>query len=79
MYFFRTVLFMPSVIAVTAVALRWSILLNPDVGVINQVLQAIGIAHLPRWLASRDWAIPALDPAVMVNNRSASPPARTAC
>ena len=79
MYLFRTVLFMPSVIAVTAVALRWSILLNPDVGVINQVLQAIGIAHLPRWLASRDWAIPALDPAVMVSNRSVSPPARMAC
>ena len=60
MYFFRTVLFMPSVIAGTAVAVLWSILLNPDVGVVNQVLQTIGIAQPPRWLASRDWAIPAV-------------------
>ena len=60
MYFFRTVLFMPSVIAGTAVAVLWSILLNPDVGVVNQVLQSIGISDPPRWLASRDWAIPAV-------------------
>ena len=60
MYFFRTVLFMPSVIAGTAVAVLWSILLNPDVGVVNQVLKAVGIADPPRWLASRDWAVPAV-------------------
>ncbi len=60
MYVFRTVLFMPSVIAGTAVAVLWSILLNPDVGVVNQVLQSFGIANPPRWLASRDWAIPAV-------------------
>ena len=60
MYVFRTLLFMPSVIAGTAVAVLWSILLNPDVGVVNQVLQSIGIANPPRWLASRDWAIPAV-------------------
>lgn len=60
MYVFRTVLFMPSVIAGTAVAVLWSILLNPDVGVVNQVLQALGVANPPRWLSSRDWAIPAV-------------------
>ncbi len=60
MYFFRTVLFMPSVIAGTAVAVLWSILLNPDVGVVNQVLTAVGVVQPPRWLASRDWAIPAV-------------------
>jgi multiple sugar transport system permease protein len=60
MYIFRTVLFMPSVIAGTAVAVLWSILLNPDIGVVNQLLQAIGISDPPRWLASRDWAVPAV-------------------
>ena len=60
MYVFRTVLFMPSVIAGTAVAVLWSILLNPDVGVVNEILKSIGIAQPPRWLASRDWAIPAV-------------------
>jgi multiple sugar transport system permease protein len=59
MNFFRTVMFMPSVIAGTAVAVLWSMLLNPDVGVVNQVLRFIGIANPPRWLSSNDWALPA--------------------
>lgn len=60
MYFFRTVMFMPSVIAGTAVAVMWSMMLNPELGVVNQVLRSIGIANPPRWLASSDWAIPAV-------------------
>jgi multiple sugar transport system permease protein len=60
MYFFRTVMFMPSVIAGTAVAVMWSMLLNPDLGVVNQVLHSIGIANPPRWLSSNDWAVPAV-------------------
>ena len=60
MYFFRTVMFMPSVIAGTAVAVMWSMLLNPELGVVNQILRAIGIANPPRWLASNDWAVPAV-------------------
>jgi multiple sugar transport system permease protein len=56
---FRTVMFMPSVIAGTAVAVLWSMLLNPDVGVVNQVLRFIGIDNPPRWLLSNDWAVPA--------------------
>ena len=32
MYIFRTIMFMPSVIAGTAVAVMWSMLLNPDLG-----------------------------------------------
>jgi multiple sugar transport system permease protein len=59
MNIFRTVMFMPSVIAGTAVAVLWSMLLNPDVGVVNQVLRYIGIANPPRWLASNEWALPA--------------------
>jgi multiple sugar transport system permease protein len=59
MSFFRTILFMPSVIAGTAVAVLWSMLLNPDVGVVNQVLRFIGIANPPRWLSSNEWALPA--------------------
>lgn len=59
MNIFRTVMFMPSVIAGTAVAVLWSMLLNPDVGVVNQVLRFIGIDNPPRWLSSNEWAIPA--------------------
>ncbi len=39
MYFFRTVMFMPSVIAGTAVAVMWSMMLNPELGVVNQMLR----------------------------------------
>jgi multiple sugar transport system permease protein len=60
MYIFRTVMFMPSVIAGTAVAVMWSMMLNPDLGVVNQVLRAIGVDNPPRWLASNDWAVPAV-------------------
>jgi multiple sugar transport system permease protein len=59
-YVFRSVMFMPSVIAGTAVAVMFAMLLNPDAGVINEVLRAIGIANPPRWLASTQWAIPAV-------------------
>ena len=59
-YAFRSVMFMPSVIAGTAVAVMFAMLLNPDAGVINQGLRAIGIANPPRWLASTDWAVPAV-------------------
>ena len=60
MYIFRTVMFMPSVIAGTAVAVMWSMMLNPELGVVNQILRDIGIANPPRWLASNDWAVPAV-------------------
>lgn len=59
-YVFRSVMFMPSVIAGTAVAVMFAMLLNPDAGVINQGLRAFGIANPPRWLASTDWAVPAV-------------------
>jgi multiple sugar transport system permease protein len=60
MYWFRSVMFMPSVIAGTAVAVMFAMLLNPDAGVINQFLRSIGIANPPRWLASVQWAVPAV-------------------
>lgn len=59
-YMFRSVMFMPSVIAGTAVAVMFAMLLNPDAGVINEGLRAIGIANPPRWLASVQWAVPAV-------------------
>jgi multiple sugar transport system permease protein len=60
MNFFRTVLYLPSVLSAVAVAVLWLSLLNPDVGAVNQILRAIGIAKPPRWLLSPDWAVPAV-------------------
>jgi multiple sugar transport system permease protein len=60
MYAFRTILFMPTVLSGVAVAVLWVSLLNPDLGVVNQVLRAIGIDEPPRWLLSPSWAVPAI-------------------
>jgi multiple sugar transport system permease protein len=60
MYLFRTILFLPSVLSGVAVAALWVSLLNPDLGVVNQVLRAVGIDDPPRWLSSPSWAVPAV-------------------
>jgi multiple sugar transport system permease protein len=60
MYLFRTILFLPAVLSGVAVAVLWAQMLNPDLGIVNQVLRAIGIANPPRWLQSPDWAVPAV-------------------
>ena len=57
---FRTVMFLPSVVSGVAVAVLWVALLNPDLGVVNDILRGLGIAHPPRWLASPDWAVPSV-------------------
>jgi len=42
-----------------AIAVVWRFLLNPDVGLINQVLQAIGVSG-PNWLANPTLAMPSI-------------------
>jgi multiple sugar transport system permease protein len=57
---FRTILFLPAVLSGVAVAVLWVALLNPDVGVVNQILESIGLENPPRWLNSPTWAVPAM-------------------
>lgn len=57
----RTIFFLPSVIAGVAVALLWTRIFNPRVGILNPFLQnVLGINNPPGWLQDPDWAIPAL-------------------
>jgi multiple sugar transport system permease protein len=60
MYLFRTILFLPAVLSGVAVAVLWAQMLNPELGIVNQILRAIGIDDPPRWLQSPDWAVPAV-------------------
>src|SRR5438067_829102 len=46
--FFRTVFFLPNVISTTAIALLWYFLYHVDLGLINKVLEAIGLGGLAR-------------------------------
>ena len=57
--FFRTLLFLPTVCSAVAVALLWKWIFEPEYGLLNYALNALGIAHPPTWLASSQWAKPA--------------------
>ncbi|HJR79095.1 MAG TPA: sugar ABC transporter permease [Anaerolineales bacterium] len=57
----RTVYFLPSIIAGVAVTLLWVRILNPRVGVLNPFLKnVLGVQNPPGWLADPEWAVPAL-------------------
>jgi multiple sugar transport system permease protein len=57
--FWRTVFYMPAVMPAVASALLWGMIFNPRFGILNWFLSLVGIQG-PGWLASRDWALPAL-------------------
>jgi multiple sugar transport system permease protein len=56
---YRTIYYLPSVISGVPVALLFIWILNPDFGVVNNALRAVGIHDPPQWLFSEDWVIPA--------------------
>jgi raffinose/stachyose/melibiose transport system permease protein len=58
--FFRTIFFLPNVISTTAIALLWYFLYHVDLGLINKVLDSIGLSSLSRgWLIDLNTALPA--------------------
>jgi multiple sugar transport system permease protein len=57
---FRTIMFVPSVISGVAVAVLWLQILNPEFGILNQLLRGLGVENPPRWLTNPDWAVPAV-------------------
>lgn len=60
MTFFRTVLFLPQVLALIVVGVAWRSILAPD-GLLNDTLRAVGLGSLARpWLGDYDWALPAV-------------------
>jgi multiple sugar transport system permease protein len=59
MPFWRTAFYMPSVMPAVASALLWGMIFNPRYGILNWFLSLAGIKG-PGWLASPDWALPAL-------------------
>lgn len=66
MALFRTIYYLPAVVSGVAVAVLWVGLLNPEFGMINQVLRVIfewfnlPEESLPGWLFSQKWALPGL-------------------
>lgn len=56
----RVMFFLPYISSAVAVAIVWSIILQPTYGPVNQFLRSLGIQNLPNWLADVHWALPAL-------------------
>ncbi|HSE70443.1 MAG TPA: sugar ABC transporter permease [Nocardioidaceae bacterium] len=58
--FFRTVIFLPQVIALTVVAVVWRQIYAPQ-GPLNDLLRAVGLDALARgWLGDPGWVLPAI-------------------
>ena len=57
--FFRTLFFLPFVTLTVAIAIVWSWIYNPDIGLLNYLLGLVGIDG-PKWLQSTTWAMPAI-------------------
>jgi multiple sugar transport system permease protein len=56
---YRTIFYLPSIIPIVAAAVAWQYVLNPQFGILNNLLNVIGI-NGPGWLNSPDWAKAAL-------------------
>jgi raffinose/stachyose/melibiose transport system permease protein len=56
--FFRSAFFMPMILSTVVVGLLWSTILNSQVGILNQVLQSIGLENLAKdWLGDPKYAM----------------------
>jgi raffinose/stachyose/melibiose transport system permease protein len=59
--FFRTVLFLPQVIALVVVAVMWRMIYDPGNGALNELLRTFGLGSLTQsWLGDFNLALPAV-------------------
>jgi multiple sugar transport system permease protein len=56
--FWRTAYYVPAVVPAVAAAYLWAWMFNPDFGVINGLLVAVGLEP-PKWFGSEQWVLPA--------------------
>lgn len=57
--FFKTTFYLPGIVPGVALAVIWIWLLNPSIGLVNQVLGFLGIEG-PLWLFSETWSLPSM-------------------
>ncbi len=58
--FFRSAIFFPYVASMISVAVVWKLLFMKDMGPINMLLRFCGVVDPPGWIASTQWALPAV-------------------
>lgn len=59
--FYRVIFFFPNIMSVVVIGILWSFIYNPDLGIVNSGLKAIGLDEWVRpWLGDEKWALPSL-------------------
>ncbi|MCJ7703851.1 MAG: sugar ABC transporter permease [Anaerolineales bacterium] len=59
--FFRTAYFMPVIVSMAITGMLWSMIYEPNFGVLNEILRAVGLENWTRfWLAEKTTVIPSL-------------------
>lgn len=59
--FYRIVFFFPNIMSIVIIGILWQFIYNPDAGLINSGLKAIGLGDWAHpWLGSLHWALPSL-------------------
>ena len=59
--FYRIIFFFPNIMSVVVIGILWAFIFNPDLGIVNSGLKAIGLESWARpWLGSETWALPSL-------------------
>lgn len=56
----RAIFFLPSLVNMIAAGTVWLALLNPQSGLVNQGLRALGLQNPPGWFISQQWALPGI-------------------
>jgi ABC-type sugar transport system permease subunit len=58
---FRFIYFLPVIISLTITGLLWSMILEPNFGMLNEMLRSLGLRDLAQlWLADKNWVMPSV-------------------
>ena len=58
MVLYRTIFYFPNIVSLTVVGIIWSFVFNPNVGIVNKILGAVGLESLQRsWLGDSKTAL----------------------
>lgn len=57
---FRVGYYLPVVTSIVAIAVVWRFLLQPDTGLVNNLLQIVGVTGAPNWLEDTRFALPSI-------------------
>lgn len=58
---YRTILFLPVILSLVATGFIWTLMLSPNIGIVNPLLEHLGLGFLARpWLDDVSWALPSV-------------------